>query len=149
MEENIDKIMDLSENTSPSPSEEGTTVKKRGRGRPIKHKLPCAVFIKRKSEVPTQALYEGTSEKRRKGNTGEVGKEDKEDNGPSLEQPLPPISDENKPLKKRKISIPSEDEPEEKKIKPENPSMDAYVEPMEEGTEIMRVKVPGESLKGL
>jgi len=43
-EENIDKTMDQTENTSISPSEDGITVKKRGRGCPIKHKLPCAVL---------------------------------------------------------------------------------------------------------
>jgi hypothetical protein len=134
MEENIDKTMELTERTSPSPSEEGTTVKKRGRGRPIKHRLPCAVLVKRKSEAPTQALHECTPKKRKKDNTKGKEEEDKR----SLEQPLPPISDENMPLKKRKISIPSEEEPELKKVKAENPSMDAYVEPMEEDEEQLR-----------
>ena len=101
-EENIDKTMDQTENTSISPSEDGITVKKRVRGCPIKHKLPCAVFINRKPDTLTQALYEGTPEKKRKGNTEGVGKINKDGNhGSFLEQPLPPISDENKPLKKR------------------------------------------------
>jgi hypothetical protein len=135
MEENIDKTMDSTNRTSPSPSEEGTSVKKRGRGRPIKHRLPCAVLVKRKSEVPTQALHECKQKKRKKDNT--EGKEG--GNKTSMEQPLLPISNENMPLKKRKISIPSEEEPKLKKeVKTENPSMDAYVEPMEEDEEQLR-----------
>ncbi len=65
-EENIDKTMDQTENTSISPSEDGITVKKRGRGCSFKHKLPCAVFIKRKPDTLMQALYEGIQRKRGK-----------------------------------------------------------------------------------
>ena len=80
-EENIDKTMDQTENTSVSPSEDGITVKKRGRGCPIKHKLPCAVFINRKPDILTQALYEGHQRKRGKETRTEgVGKINKDGN---------------------------------------------------------------------